>query len=163
MVKWKLYAIAAEEMMSYLDKDERSAIVNKIACVQNTHAPQALSRGLFSGRKRPQCIICSMEEATKNRVLDEPHRNNRSRARRAKHLVKCFDPNCHVIAHMCTFQSSRLHCAPHFFDLTCFEVAHHPLTKRLFTQVERKGKVYCQMVPIHPVVIDLICSRFVVS
>ena len=60
--------------------------------------------------------------------------------------------DCNIHAHACVSDESKVAQLPYFQGLTCFEIAHHPRCKGLFTKIERKGKNYSRTVPSHSIV-----------
>ena len=80
---------------------------------------------------------------------------NRKFARRSKYLVKCMHENCDIVAHATCPNEFKLLKITYFSGLTCFDIAHHPKCKDLFTKIQRKGQFYCRTIPSHPVVQDI--------
>ncbi len=66
-MKWQFYAVAAEEFMTYLDEDETSAAFSEMQGIVTDHQPRPIPKDF--PKKYPHCIICSMEESVRNKVL----------------------------------------------------------------------------------------------
>ena len=99
--------------------------------------------------KAPTCMICSMEEAICQKVLQNGQ--GRVCSRRKKHLAMCSDPNCNVVCHSCNPEESKIRKIPAFAGLSCFEIARHPDCNNLFVEVCRNGKTHTRSVLKHPV------------
>ena len=69
------------------------------------------------------------------------------------YTVKCMHENCPIVAHAAVPKEGiKVSCIPNFVGLTCFEIAHHPKCRDLFTRIKRKGNFYCRTIPSHRVV-----------
>eukprot|EP00957_Ditylum_brightwellii_P131792 10050274-Ditylum_brightwellii.AAC.1 len=68
------------------------------------------------------------------------------------HLVRCSIPGCPVTTHTCPPTESQTTCLQEFLGMSCFDVAHSPLCKDLFSTIERRGKLYRRTCPTHAVV-----------
>ena len=124
LIKWQFYAVAAEEFMSYVDKDEQKpATLEQNVNPSSLHRPQEIPSS-FNSRIKPMCMICSMEESIERKVSGSVNRNGRKFARRTKFLAKCAHPNCNVIAHTCCPQGTKMSTLPQFNGMNCFEIAH---------------------------------------
>ena len=60
--------------------------------------------------------------------------------------------NCDIVAHICQPLEAKSGEISGFEGLTCFEIAHVPECKGLFTKVPRNGSFYCQTKPSHSIV-----------
>ena len=150
--------------MSYIDSTDNGDDISGMS--SNVHLKTNAMRGhvpapYFSFNQteittRPLCMICSMDEMAKAQAMQLPRRKsqNRKLARRSKYLVKCMHENCNVVAHAALPKDSQVSKLQYFGGLTCFESAHHPKCKDLFTKINRNGKFYCRTIPSHPVVQD---------
>ena len=56
------------------------------------------------------------------------------------------------MAHAVIPEETKVSSIACFEGMTCFEIAHHPRCKDLFTNIMRKGKMYCRTIPSHAVV-----------
>ena len=165
LIKWEFYSVLAEELMTYVDtnnnEDDNSGM-SSILHLRNKTMRGHVPAPYFSFSKtettnRPLCMICSMEEMAKAQVLKLPRGQARNRkvARRSKYLVKCMHENCDIVAHATCPNEFKLSKITYFSGLTCFDIAHHPKCKDLFTKIQRKGQFYCRTIPSHPVVQDI--------
>ena len=148
--KWEFYAIAAEEMMTYLDGEEVKII--EMQSYTASHIPMPIPTDKENKMKAPTCMICSMEEGVKYATLDTRHKNQRSYSRRTSHLSVCADPNCNIICHSCCPDESRVNQLPQFKGMSCFEIAHHEQCRNLFVEVERKGQKYTRSIRKHNII-----------
>ena len=153
LVKWEFYAVAAEELMSYVDRDEQTPATLEQNVIASLHRPEEIPTRF--NRKIPMCMICSMEESIARKVLGSANRHGRKFARRSKFLAKCADPNCNVIAHTCCPQGTKINSLPMFNGMNCFQIAHHPVSASLFTEINRQGKNYVRCIPTHRVALDI--------
>ena len=150
LVKWKFYAVAAEEFMSYVDKDESSAVFSQHQSLLRDHQPRPITKDFRN--KYPHCAMCSMEESITNRVSGTAKKKGRRKwARQRGYLASCSDPNCKIIAHTCSPVGTKLGLMGNFLGMNCFEIAHTPDAASLFTSINRKGKTYLRCVPSHPI------------
>ena len=60
--------------------------------------------------------------------------------------------NCDIVVHTCQPLEAKIGEVPGFEGLTCFEIAHTPECKGLFTNVPRNGSFYCRTIPAHSIV-----------
>eukprot|EP00957_Ditylum_brightwellii_P069395 5267836-Ditylum_brightwellii.AAC.1 len=114
------------------------------------HSPPHVPQDYFI--KRPQHVICSMEESVMRKIQRIKNKCGGDFARRKTHLVKCSMTHCPIIAHTCAPTESQTTCLPEFLGMPCFEIAHNPLGKDLFCTIERGGILYRRMYPTHTVV-----------
>ena len=49
-------------------------------------------------------------------------------------------------------RNAKVACLPYFEGLTCFQIAHHPRCKDLFSIIKRKGKSHCRTIPSYSIV-----------
>ena len=139
--------------MSYVDVEEQRTATLEENLIASLHRPQEIPNTF--NRKIPMCMICSMEESIARKVVGVVNRNGRKFARRTKFLAKCADQNCNVIAHSCCPQGTKMSTLPQFNGMSCFEIAHHPVCKSLFTEIYRQGKNYVRCIPTHRVALDI--------
>ena len=66
LVKWQFYAAALDELMTYIDNDETSGVKVSFDAASE-HQPRSILKTFW--KKHPHCVICSMEEAVKNRII----------------------------------------------------------------------------------------------
>ena len=160
IIKWEFYSVLAEEMMMYVDSShgDDDTDTNKNMSMTTTmkgHIPAPTSQfDKHETTKRPLCMVCSMDEMARAKVLNLSRSQSRNRkySRRAKYIAKCMHNNCHVVAHAAIPEQSKVSSLPCFGGLTCFEIAHHPRCKDMFSRIERNGKIYCRTIPSHSVV-----------
>ena len=143
IVKWEFYSVMAEEMMSYVDRyddgdnDCTESNNKKLQKYMDCHYPKSYVQ--FDKKiivNRPVCMICSMEESVRANVLRLSYNKSRSCkfSRRVKHLGKCMCVNCDIVAHTCQPLEAKVGEIPGFEGLMCFEIAHTPECKGLFTK-----------------------------
>ncbi len=104
---------------------------------------------------KPLCMICSMDEMGRAQVLKLTRKKSRNRklSRRKKNTVKYMHENCPVVARAADPEDDiEVSCIHNLGRLTCFEIAHHPRCRDLFTRIKRKGKFYCRTISFHRVV-----------
>ena len=154
LIKWQFYAAAAEEFMTYIDQDEvtRATMTFDTA---NEHQPRAIPKDFW--KKHPHCIICSMEEAVKNKVicLAKKKRGRRMFAKRRGHLALCSCLECLISAHTTPQEGTKIGALPYFKGMSCFQIAHSIEAKDLFTVIERKDYKYLRAKPTHFICEDL--------
>ena len=95
-----------------------------------------------------------MDEMARAHVLQlsKNKAKNRKISRRAKYIVKCKHTNCNIVSHAAIPEQAKVSSIPCFEGMACFEIAHHPRCKDLFSNIMRSGKMYCRTVPSHAVV-----------
>eukprot|EP00957_Ditylum_brightwellii_P056555 4287845-Ditylum_brightwellii.AAC.1 len=114
------------------------------------HPPAPIQQDYFI--KRPQYVICSMEDSAMHKIQRIKNKRDRGFARHKTHLVKCSMPYCPIIAHTCAPTESQTTCFPEFLGMSYFEIAHSPLCQDLFCIIERGGILYRKAYPNHTVV-----------
>ncbi len=161
VIKWEFYSVLTEELMTYVDiqneEDSFCRSTNKqlTSRIMNGHtAAPYFSFSKLSIAHRHLCMVCSMDEMAKAQVLKLPANKIRNQkfSRRTKYLVKCMHEDCSIHTHTCVSDESKVAQLPYFQGLTCFEIAHHPQCKGLFTRIKHKGKFYSRTVPSHSIV-----------
>ena len=161
IVKWEFYSVMAEEMMNYVDRladgdnDGTESNNKKIKKFMDGHYPKPYFQ--FDKKlivNRPVCMICSMEESVRANVFKLSYNKIRKRtfSRRVKHLGKCMCVDCDIVAHTCQPLEAKVGEIPGFDGLTCFEIAHTPECRGMFTRVPRNGSFYCRTIPSHSIV-----------
>eukprot|EP00957_Ditylum_brightwellii_P180921 13783791-Ditylum_brightwellii.AAC.1 len=62
LIKWEIYSIACEEVMTFVSPDEATtaSVVHTSTLSDTSHVPTHAS---LTGKKVPLCMICSMEES----------------------------------------------------------------------------------------------------
>jgi len=141
--------------MNYVDNEE--ALISTEQALNNhlqKHNPVCIPKDHQT--RNPTCLICSMEEMVINKLKDVKNKKARMYSRRRKHLSVCADPNCIIVAHSTVPVELQISTLPQFFGKTCFEIAHSAQCKSLFTEIERKNKVYARTVPTHAVTKELL-------
>ena len=159
LLKWEFYSVLAEELMMYVDTDGDEVSEGLSNTYVNRMMEGHVPAPYFSFHKeeitsRPLCMICSMDEMARAHVLQltRSESKNRKFSRRTKYIVKCMHTNCPIVAHATTPENAKVSCLPGFEGLTCFQIAHHPRCKDLFSMIKRKGKSYCRTIPSHGIV-----------
>ena len=150
LLKWEFYAVAAEEMMNYVDEDEvEKGVVLLEPTPEAQHKPQIITRQ--SSAKNPTCIICSMSEAVERKVLNSSNKNRTGRkyARRKTYLATCTHPDCLIMAHVCAPDENKMKTLPQFRGMSCFDIAHHPECSSMFTVIQRGNKSHLRCLPTH--------------
>ena len=150
LLKWEFYSVVAEELMSYVDKNESISSSSVASRSENKHISAPIDRSFkFSN---PTCIVCSTEEGVKRKILDMPDRSARSFSRRKKNLAVCTHENCNIVAHLSCPAESRMKQLPQFKGLSCFQIAHHPDCNNLYYNCVRDGRTYIRSSTNHPIV-----------
>ena len=158
VIKWQFYSVLAEELMMFVDNstaDDESTTKQKTFEIRRGHTPAPYSTfGKTEQKKRPLCMICSMDEMARAQVLklSATKARNRKFSRRSKYIVKCKHLNCNIVAHAAIPEDAKVSSLPCFGGMTCFEIAHHPRCTDLFANIQRRGKYYCRTIPSHEVV-----------
>ena len=80
LVKWQFHAVAAEELMNYVDPDEEIARTIQQNQAYTDHQACFIPKDFRE--KEPHCIICSMEESIWRKVIEKNNRKGRSYSRR---------------------------------------------------------------------------------
>ena len=162
LIKWQFYSVLAEELMMYVDSNEDEETMGLSKSSVNRTMQGHVPASYFSFDKeertsRPLCMICSMDEMARAQVLQltRSKSKNRKFARRTKYIVKCMHENCPIVAHATIQDNGKVSSLPCFGGMTCFEIAHHPRCKDLFTVIKRKGKTYCRTIPSHGIVQEI--------
>ena len=153
LVKWQFYAVAAEELMNYVDPDEETT--RTIQHNQDTDHKACFIPKDFA-KKQPHCIICSMEESVWRKCFQTTNRKGRSYSRRSKFLAMCSNADCKITAHTCPPAATKMNTLPQFLGMSCFEIAHSEECKDLFAVLERDGQKYYRTKPTHPIANDLL-------
>ena len=163
LIKWQFYSVLAEELMMYVDSNEDNDTLvghskSSVNRMMQGHVPASYFNFDKEERtSRPLCMICSMDEMARAQVLQltRSKSKNRKFARRTKYIVKCMHENCPIVAHATIQDNGKVSSLPCFGGMTCFEIAHHPRCKDLFTVIKRKGKTYCRTIPSHGIVQEI--------
>ena len=157
LIKWEFYSALAEELMTYTDIGEMEGLP-AVSAPSKTYMDGHVAKPYFSFDKRdiikrPVCMICSMEESVKNKVISctPVESKGRKQSRRVKFLAKCTNPGCDVVAHTCNPNESKVSKISSFQGLSCFEIAHTNECQGLFRKIERKGHHYMRTIPTHDV------------
>ena len=102
--------------------------------------------------KNPTCVVCSMEESVKRKILGVTNTKGRQYARRRKHLSVCDNTDCSMVCHTFCPPESRMRLLPQFATMSCFQIAHHPECQNLFYDVHRNGQIYTRSLVNHAMI-----------
>lgn len=155
LVKWEFYAVAAEELMSYVDVDElKHPTCTNVHNASTLHRPGVLAHS-NNPDIRPTCAICNMEESVLRKIFNVENKKGRKYSRRQKYLATCTHPDCKISAHVCCPDGTKTSLLPMFRGMSCFDIAHSQECQNMFTTISRNGKDYIRTVPSHKVAKDL--------
>eukprot|EP00957_Ditylum_brightwellii_P012043 909730-Ditylum_brightwellii.AAC.1 len=120
-------------MMTFVSPDEATtaSVLHTSTLSDTLHLPTHAS---LTGKKTPQCMICSMEKSVLWRV-HKGDTNGRNYARRTKHLTSFSNPDCKITAHVVYSPQLMLKYFPAFMNMSCFEIAHSSRCDGLFFEV----------------------------
>jgi len=142
---WKFRLMLAEEMIQFKDEhavDHIAQAALNISADVNNHSPTMIRSDL-----RVKCCVCSLEHMIQSLVkkseggpkqLEEMMgmelKHIKSAAYVKKWIVSCLHERCTLYAQNVLIESdSIIFKCPEFIGLTCFQIAHHPLTRGLWT------------------------------
>ena len=92
--------------MSYVDEDETSAVFLDMSGILRDHQPCPIPKDF--DKKCPYCIMCSIKESVRNKLVGSKTKRRRKWARRIAHLAYQSNKNCQITAHTCAIDRTNI-------------------------------------------------------